>query len=141
MKKTRQTAMRKHCVGTFAAYHYSVRLYVDPTNCSGMCTTAGGSGAPEITVGVGTLRWEDVLDTLLHEILELAMILEGCRLYTGAAWHPDHREGSAHSVFLIRDHDKFELIVRYASTFCTSGAVEAVRAAWKKYVAQSRSRA
>ncbi len=82
---------------------------------------------PRIKIGADQDSWQEVVSTLLHEIIELQMALTGCRLSAV----PDYGRDHAGYIFIMT-HLQFSEVCGRASIF-VAAALPDLAAAWKKW--------
>lgn len=108
-------------LGTFSLGHENIELWVDPRLGGGTVTIQPDERAlTRITVGPHDTLSE-LVATLLHEALELALSREGCRFCS------DRSSDNAADCVFFADHQMFDRAVASSGAFLTDVFPKLVR--------------
>jgi hypothetical protein len=121
-------------VGIFGMSGAWVALYALPGERGGSFDTAPLTHlkqkmVPKITVGIGDREWWMVVETLLHEAAELALVMDGLRWQTADGLSRDHA-----SYLFVLDHCQFCRMCARTADFITAALPELAKAykRWRK---------
>lgn len=122
--------MKLKRVGTWALGLYPVELFANPNNEDGTFLHFPDDkvGPPiRMEVGIGQKHWHQVLEVLLHETIECAMV------QIGVCWKPSPDFAQTSSGYLfVMDHEQFANVAARCSTFVASAA-PALKAIYDKF--------
>ena len=118
--------VNKKLLGKFRLGGFDVSLFSSP-NWGGEFTFAPGKEIPELVVGFGPDKWEDVVSILLHEAFEFEMAHSDCRFYRSYDFGSD----SASYTFMF-DHPKFSDLCGRVAIMMTA-ALPVLAKAWKEF--------
>ena len=84
---------------------------------------------PQIAIGADQELWQDVVDVLVHEVVEFAMLREGCR-YSPA---PDHAKDHGSYLFVMT-HSQFSSVAAKSGGYLTAALPDLAKAwdGWNK---------
>jgi hypothetical protein len=127
--KTRSKAVKalptKRRVGVYALGPASVELWVDDETASANFSlfVDGELGKlPRIRVGTRRRTWHGVFETMMHEVVEMAMVQVCCRW----APNPDYATSNAGYLFVV-NHEQFSDVVSRAAEFIADAGAPLLR--------------
>lgn len=119
--------MKQVIIGTFDFGCEYVQLVLREGQGGEFYTKPEKGHIPRIKIGADYSRWHGVVQTLLHEAMELAMLRQDCR------YEPDHRiaQDTCAYVFMA-DHAKFSECCAVAGVLLAD-SLPTVAREWKKW--------
>lgn len=100
-------------IGVFTLGNENVEVIADPERIDARVCLAPEDGPARMTIGIGCDSWGDVVERLVHEAMEMAMIRSEC------AFNPlqDDDEYSVANRLFVMDHSQFDMAARKVGYF------------------------
>lgn len=114
--------MKQKIVGTYPLGWSRVQIVAREGIGGEFWLSPGDIDCPRIKIGLDEDRWEDVLETLLHEVEELSATIIGTRFWK-SAWQSE--DSSAYT--FVMTHQQFAEIICWAASLlpaCEDDLVE-----------------
>lgn len=118
--------MKQRVIGTYVIGFEQVKLVLTDDDGGAFYLIPSDGGVPIMNVGADFESWHKVVEVLLHETAEFAMMRQGARFSPS----PDHAADHG-GYFFVMDHQKFSQVMAMVAEFAAA-ALPDLAEAWNK---------